>query len=555
MVVYTICYYTGLQYQSPPPLPGCYVTRTKLLNEIITAILTSDTTPTIGTTVTIRGIGGTGKSTLAKAVCHYLVIKKHFPDGFLWISLTPPVGSPASMLKKLYATLTNEQIDGDTSFMLNKLKSLLAPHKHLVILDDVWEIDDVMIFVDLFINYKIVMTTRKMDVTLKIPPKKSFNINKMDICEAIQVLTLNIIETKELSPSSYNAVSELANNLYCWPLLLSLVHGQLYVHCIEWGELYTNAVSIVQQKLFDKGMTAFDSEKDNREEAVKASITLSLDLLQEDEESLLYHAISSWGIGSKVSKQSLLNKSHMNTEQFNKCSIALWSHGLVTFSRVTLFSSSDEACVEVHDVIAQYILDEMPYKFCKVMDIDSIIDSFNEIDFTEVNSGQKYLLYVDEYILPCWIKFLAIGPRAAHMLFMSDINQLIEAHPKLLETNTMMKLFKDTQSLPIKKVYEGIKDNCRAIQSLLANNRHDEAIAWFSNYFDNHPIVTTHNKIDNFYHNLRKECSHDPEILAIIDNNSWQDINGLKVMINKYIMLRAQVVFMMSSNDEIVKCV
>ena len=63
-------------------------------------------------------------------------MKKHFPDGFLWISLTPPVGSPVSMLRKLYATLTNEQIDGDVSFILNKLKSLLALHKHLVTLDD-----------------------------------------------------------------------------------------------------------------------------------------------------------------------------------------------------------------------------------------------------------------------------------------------------------------------------------------------------------------------------------------------------------------------------------
>ena len=537
-------------------MPGSYVTRTKLLNEIITAILTGDTTPTIGTTVTIRGIGGTGKSTLAKAVCHDPMIKKHFPDGFLWISLTPPVSSPASMLKKLYATLTNEQIDGDVSFMLNKLKSLLAPHKHLVILDDVWEVDDAMIFADLFTNYKVVMTTRKMDVTLKIPPKKCFDINRMDIFEAIQVLTINITETEELSPSSYNAVSELANNLYCWPLLLSLVHGQLYVHCIEWGELYTNAVSIVQQKLFDKGMTAFDSEKDNREEAVKASITLSLDLLQEDEESLLYHAILSIGIGTKVSKQLLLNKSHMNNEQFNKCSIALWSHGLVTFSRLSLSILRDEACVEVHDVIAQYILDEMPYKFCEIMNFDTIFENVTDI-YDEINSGQNYLLYVDEYALPHTINFLAIGIRAKHMQFMENIDELIEAHPKLLETNTMMKLFKDTQSLPMKKVYKGIKDNCKAIKSLLANNRHDEAIAWFNNYYDTHPYVATCNEIDDFYHNLRKECSHDPEMVVVIDeNHSRSDVNGFKATINEFIMVRAQVVFMMSSgvsNDEIVK--
>ena len=487
-------------------------------------------------------------------------MKKNFPDGFLWISLTPPVGSPASMLKKLYTTLTNEQIDGDAMFMLNKLKSLpvLHPSKHLIILDDVWGVDDVMMFVDLFSNYKVILTTRKMDINTRIPPKHCFDIQKMDINEAIQLLLLNVTEIEKLSPSNYNAVSELANNLYCWPLLLNLVHGQLYVHCVEWGESPTNAISTVQQKLFDKGMTAFDSEKDNREEAVKASITLSLDLLQEDEETLLYHAISSVGISTSVGKQMLLNKSHMNTEQFNKCTIVLWSHGLVTFSRVNVLNLG--SCVEVHEVIAQYILDEMPYNFCKIINIHDMQNQaklFN-INSDDIKTGQDYISFVDDCFIPYYINMLAVTTRAGQLAFMQQLNILIETHPKLPETNTMMKFFNEPQLLPIKKVYKNIKDNCKIIQTLLSNNRHDEAVTWFSNHYDTHPIITTTTKIIDFYNSLQKECSHDPELVVEINKqyNSEYDINEPKVLVNSLIMLRAQVVSMISSgvpDDDIVK--
>ena len=488
------------------------------------------------------------------------MIKKHFPDGFLWISLTPPVGSPASMLKKVYTTLTNEQIDGDASFILNKLKSLLVlhPSKHLIILDDVWEVDDVMMFVDLFSNYKVILTTRKMDINTRIPPKHCFDIQKMDINEAIQLLLLNVTEIEKLSPSNYNAVSELANNLYCWPLLLNLVHGQLYVHCIEWGESPTNAISTVQQKLFDKGMTAFDSEKDNREEAVKASITLSLDLLQEDEETLLYHAISSVGIGTSVGKQTLLNKSHMNTEQFNKCTIALWSHGLVTFSRVNVSCLSCKiSCVEVHEVIAQYILDEMPYNFCKIIyiqDMKNQADLF-KIKIGDIKTSQDYISFVDDYLMPHNINMLAVLTRVIQMNFMQELNMLIEVHPKLLETNTMITFFNEPQPLPIRKVYKNIKDNCKIIQTLLTNDRHDEAITWYSNHFDTHPFVSTFTKINDFYRSLQKECSYDPELVAVIKTRNT-DINENKVIVNSHIMLRAQVVSMISSgvpDDDIVK--
>ena len=69
----------------------------------------------------------------------------------------------------------------------------------------------------------------------------------------------------------------------------------------------TNAISILQEKLFDKGLTVFDdSESYNQDKAVKASITTSLELLQDDEEKVLYTIISSMGIGTCVVKKHMM---------------------------------------------------------------------------------------------------------------------------------------------------------------------------------------------------------------------------------------------------------
>jgi len=506
--------------------------------------LTSDATPTIGTTVTIRGIGGSGKSTLAKAVCHEPAIKKHFPGGFLWISLTPPLASLSSMFKNLCKSLSNENTDGDATYFENLLRSLVSnnPCPLLVVLDNVWSTDDAMPFVDVFSSCKIILTTRKKNINATIHPEKCFDINNMEIDEAAQLLTYHIIEREHLSKSDSTAINSLANDLYCWPLLLNLVHGQLYVHCIEWGESPTNAISKVQKKLFDKGLTAFDdSESCNQDKAVKASITASLELLQDDEEKLLFTIISSMGIGSCVAKKTLYDVTKLNTDEFSKQTIALWSHGLISFNSVTLpilfdvQSNETIPCIEIHEIVAQYIVDEMPYNFCKFIkqvDIRSdmnIIYNDEMMEFIQKNEDDSDIYakftslafflqsYIDEIIMPFLIRTCAVCIRVLHINFQDFLNTLIENHTEILETHSMLKLFRDTQPIPVKSTYRAIKHNCKTLQTLLASNRHDEALLWIDDYWKTHPLKATIDYTSQFVKGLKKECNQNSEIVEELD--------------------------------------
>ena len=529
-------------------MPAFYIKREQLLNEIIAAILTSDTTPTIGTTVTIRGLGGTGKSTLVKAACHEQVMKKHFPGGFLWISFIPPVASTTSILKSLYKALTNENIDShvDATFLEGHLRSLVAksPNPILVILDNVWTAEDAMTFIDIFSSCKIVLTTRKRDINAVIPAKKCFDIDNMQLNEAVQLLTWDIIEIEHLSSNDCTAINALAKDLYCWPLLLALVHGQFYVHCIELGETPTEAISLVQHKLFDKGLTAFDSRSDNRNRAVKASITSSLELLQDNEEKFLFTIISSMGIGSYVSKKSLYEVTSFNTEEFGKLSMALWSHGLINFNHVTLPTFSVEqirgekiSCIEIHEIIAQYIIDEMPYTFCRfISDIDIKSDlgavycnqmmqfksNFTKED-KEDNDKITMLFfslqsYIDEVLMPFFIRSLVVYIRVFHVSFFTFLDSLIENHADILETHTMLKLFQSTQPIPLRNAYRAIKDNCKTLQTLLASNRHADALMWTSQYWRTHPLKAIIDSTNEFADSLQKECNENLEIVDEINS-------------------------------------
>ena len=121
------------------------------------------------------------------------------------------------------------------SVLKSEIKFLISNHscKLLVILDDVWEAKDAMTFVDVFNSCKLFLTTRKMDINTKIPPQMCFDVKPLTIDEAVKLLTLKIVEVETLHDANVSRIEELARDLHCWPLLLNLVHGQLYVRCVE----------------------------------------------------------------------------------------------------------------------------------------------------------------------------------------------------------------------------------------------------------------------------------------------------------------------------------
>ena len=259
-----------------------------LLDEIATKLLQVTIDPNkYETTLTITGAGGFGKTTTVISLCHYPVVKEHFTDGFVFIELGPQATDPSIKLSQLYHLLTGEYLKHcENNHAEQEIKQLTSDcyRNLLVIIDDVWHVEDAEPLVKAFSNCTTILTTRMNDIEQYIPSKQSVIIGSMTQNEAIFLLTTGVIDSSQLSQEDVSLLDELAQDVHLWPLLLSLIRGQLSHNLKQYHLSYHKAIQNVQAKLHHKGLTAFD--KNNIEAinkcrtlAVKACIEMTLELL------------------------------------------------------------------------------------------------------------------------------------------------------------------------------------------------------------------------------------------------------------------------------------
>lgn len=496
--------------------------------------MTTAITPTKQVTVVIRGIGGIGKSTLVKAVCHEKLIKNHFPDGFIWISLTPSqCNDPTEKLRHIYCKLTNQVVAGTVLYIKELIHLFLTKHSYklLVILDDMWNAEDAIQYIELFINCKIILTTRKTDINLEIHTKHTFDIEPMEINEAKKLLTLDIKKMQKLNPKDINSIQKLAKDLHCWPLLLNLVHGQLYFHCTVLNKCPKEAILSVHDKLSKNGLTAFDlNRQTSRDFAVKVNLDASLELLTKQENDVLQYIVCTLeGFGTYAIKESVFANSKLTQEQFDKCTENLCCHGLVKFDEIFLISSVNTiSCIGMHEIIAQYITENVSLEKCF-----SLIQDFNQI-FARLynlmqsplqkalneNLGYNFLAIISA-MMPFYIRTMMISAKQLQMSFSTLLNVLAQETPLLIQSNAVKQFINQPQ---VEKLYITITQDCSYIQSLIADDRYDEAKTWFKQYNENHPLYKVYSIFVTFVKDYLLSGNEQlpPELASFVNVNTTE---------------------------------
>ena len=337
------------------------------MNEIATKLLQSTIDPNkYETTLTITGAGGFGKTTTVISLCHYPVVKEHFTDGFVIIELGPQATDPSIKLSQLYHLLTGEYLKHhDIIHAEQEIKQLTSDYYRnlLVIIDDVWHVEDAEPLVKAFSNCTTILTTRMNDIEQYIPSKLSGTIGPMTNNEAISVLTSGVIDSSQLSQEDVSLLDELAQDVHLWPLLLSLIRGQLSHNLKQYHLSYHKAIQNVQAKLHHKGLTAFDKNNietinKSRKLAVKACIEMTLELLTKSLSDKIKSLILYTGIGTSLQTVVLNNLWNISEQEAEDTVDVLWAYGLVQFTDVTISPNNiTQHCVEVHVVISQYIIE------------------------------------------------------------------------------------------------------------------------------------------------------------------------------------------------------
>ena len=546
-------------------MPCHYVQRDQILDSIVAKLTEIDSIQSVGTTVNISGIGGIGKSTLAKALCHDVRLRNYFLDGFLWIRLGPIPLSPAIKLGQLYHQLTNKTDVGDQSFFAGKLQSLVANHLHklLVIIDDVWEVSDALVYTQVFNGCKIVMTTRRENINKLVPSKMCITVEPMSEEEAVKLLTYGL--PKEVSPDQ---ISMLARKLHYWPLLLKLSHGYLHVHCTEEHKDLQQAINHIQEVVKEKELDAFDVDK--HKIAIVTTVQCSIEMLTSDELHALQKFILFMGFSMPVPVTLLPTMLKLGEEVTEKLGGRLLQLGLINHCQFIMAPSNKAIpCYEVHPIVAQYVMGHMtfesPVQLVDALDLGDI-NVISTVLAGGVDSNVSYhclatVTAIDAIVLPNHIRSLFALIKCLQYEIkncIKELSNILLLHNKV-DLNREVLGFQGSNAIKhTEKLYHVIIEDWRRLHILLVDDKHDEAIEFITDYVKNHPLQIEVTTFTTFIKSILDQCKGSQSLVTEIRSHTDRIVRFYKATVKKCcehvrITLRRDLVTMIKSDDVIVE--
>ena len=357
------------KYMNPPKLPVTFISRPDLLEEMANKICsTSLNLDCYMTTLTVTGAGGFGKTTLVTALCYHPTIQSQFTNGFVLVELGPQASDPSVKLSQLYHLLTGKYLKpGDANYAEQEINQLIANYYQnlLVIIDDVWHVEDAEPIVKAFSHCKIVLTTRMNDIEEFIPTNERVTVGPMEPNEAVRLLTSGVIDFNKISDEDMKLLDNLAQEVHLWPLILALIRGQLFHNLKHFNLSHHEAIETVQAKLHNNGLTAFDknnieSVNRSRKFAVKICIEITLKLLSQREAENFRSLVLATGVGNSLPTKALHYLWNVSEKEAKDKVDNLWAYGIVRFTNNIIPPYNKmQHCVEVHAVISQYIFENL----------------------------------------------------------------------------------------------------------------------------------------------------------------------------------------------------
>jgi hypothetical protein len=233
--------YTESAFTGPfqvEPLSDQYVERPEVLRAARTLWLPdAPQSPPVVTRAAFHGLGGSGKSVMARAFAHDEAVRRAFPDGVLWVTLERDEGQPIDFPRLQSAwgrALRDPAMPSvgypDRTSGSAQLRSLLQSKACLLIVDDVWDAEHVRPFLVGGPRCLLLITTRKREVVDAVGAT-AIELSSMTADEAFALIEQ---WCGPVAGEDRKLASELAAEVGFLPLALGLMAAQ--ARALGWTE-------------------------------------------------------------------------------------------------------------------------------------------------------------------------------------------------------------------------------------------------------------------------------------------------------------------------------
>jgi hypothetical protein len=255
-------------------LPPYYIERSQILAEV-QGVLLNETSPialtsaTMTTPAALHGMGGIGKTSVARALCDDPAVQQAFPDGILWATM----GQKPDLVNQL--RLWIQALGGaivESAPMIDSLRLVLAQllqeRSCLLILDDVWSYEDAEQFRLGGPHCRLLLTTRQAEIAHRLGARIQ-SIPPLPSDDAITLL--DAWARGHLASVERSVKEQIVKRLAYLPLAISLAGPQLIqIPPQEWLQAFD-----VRDLRTRRVVTTHD--------CLEVTFDLSLEMLQADE--------------------------------------------------------------------------------------------------------------------------------------------------------------------------------------------------------------------------------------------------------------------------------
>ncbi|WMV22762.1 hypothetical protein MTR67_016147 [Solanum verrucosum] len=188
--------------------------------------------------VTISGMGGIGKTTLAKKAYDHLPIRHHF-DIFVWVTISQEFRYRNVLLEALHC-ISKQRVNVNTkdydkmnnSELADLVQKNLKGPRYLVVVDDIWSRDVWDSISQIFPNRnngsRVLLTTRETDVAIYANTSSHHKMNLLDLDNSWKLLRDKVFRLEHDHPPELEEIGKkIAEKCQGLPLIISVIAGHL----------------------------------------------------------------------------------------------------------------------------------------------------------------------------------------------------------------------------------------------------------------------------------------------------------------------------------------